>query len=375
MSSLYEETGRLYRAELARAGIGRVGIVHKWGRPDLIAPYSDLDLRLILDTAPTSWSGFDERLAAAHHASVEADPAYARVLEHPPGFVFTRAELDSALVQLAEVATWTLTHGEQETLQMWRKHAVDEPWTASDARFYRSLLEGRVGGRYRLTADAIDNVHHDIAGYRRHCVAWHYVAPCWFAAACLATRSRFPGKLDALTLWRPGATGPHAERFAAHAGPENADSGVALHELLRLARLAVDTALRHASGTPGGLPPADDTSVWRARAWTMTAGMLRAKPARWVYYLDPPAGVATGYLIAREAKELRSAVLVLEQLAQGGPAEERRSAAAMAALLPPAGAHTTPQVLRALLERWTAAGPAVEAFLTGPYQETGRSRT
>ncbi|NED88672.1 hypothetical protein G3I76_52425, partial [Streptomyces sp. SID11233] len=42
--------------------------------------------------------------------------------------------------------------------------------------------------------------------------------------------------------------------------------------------------------------------------WTMTAGMLRVRVARWLYYLDPPPGVATGYLIRREAKELSAAV-------------------------------------------------------------------
>ncbi|MEV7523760.1 hypothetical protein [Streptomyces sp. NPDC091371] len=367
MSGLYESTAGLYVDELGRAGAHPLMVTHKWERPDLIAPHSDLDLRLILDAAPASWEEFNGSLATAHTAAVAVDSAHGRLLEHPPGFAFTAQELDEGLVQGAEVTTWSLLHGQQERLGTWAKAAEVEPWTASDSRFYRALLRARVGGRYRLSQDATDNVHWDVIGYLRHCVAWHYVAPCWFAAACLATRSRLPGKLVALTAWRPGSTVGHAERFAAHAesDPQPREDP---RQLLRHAHAAVDAAMRHIC-PPDADPPEEDPRVGRARAWTMAVGMLRVKPARWWYYLNPPPGVATGYLIAREAKELSTAAPVLARLAEQGTAAEGRMAGAMAAVLPPPGTPTTTQVLRELLDRWRAAGSAVEDFLTGPTPE------
>ncbi|MGW6817715.1 hypothetical protein [Streptomyces sp. NPDC055005] len=367
MSGLYELTAGLYVDELGRAGMHPLMVTHKWERPDLIAPHSDLDLRLILDAAPASWEEFNDSLATAHTAVVAADSAHGRLLEHPPGFAFTAQELDEGLVQPAEVATWSLLHGQQEGLRTWATGAEVEPWTASDARFYRALLRARVGGRYRLSQDATDNVHGDVIGYLRHCVAWHYVAPCWFAAACLATQSRLPGKLVALTTWRPGITEGHAERFAGHA-KSDAQSCQEPRPLLRHAHVAVDAAIRHIC-PPDTDPPEEDLRVGRARAWTMAVGMLRVKPARWRYYLNPPPGVATGYLVAREAKELSTAAAGLARLADQGTAAERRMAGAMAAVLPPPETPTTTEDLRQLLKRWHAAGPAVEEFLNGPTQE------
>ncbi|MFD3756743.1 hypothetical protein [Streptomyces sp. NPDC058622] len=340
-------------------------VTHKWQQPDLIAPHSDLDLRLVLDAAPDSWEDFNTCVAAAHTAAVAADPAHGRWLEHPPGYAFTAAELDAGLVQPAEVATWSPVHGSQQILGQWVKAADAEPWTAADTRFYSALLEARVAGRYRLAADATDNVHRDLSGYLRHCVAWHYVAPCWFAAACLASRSRLPGKLDALTRWRPGDTGRHAERFASHAGPVGSRPGLAPRLLLRHAHVAVDAALHYIPAS-GSEPDEGRPRLGLRREWAMTAGMLRVKPARWRYYLDPPPGIATGYLIAREAKELTAARSALERLAGHGTAEERSMAARVAAVLPPPGTPTSAGLLRDLLRSWSRDRAALDDFLTGP---------
>ncbi|MFJ6755826.1 hypothetical protein ACIQNK_12500 [Streptomyces sp. NPDC091273] len=340
-------------------------VTHKWQQPDLIAPHSDLDLRLVLDAAPDSWEHFNTCVAAAHTAAVAADPAHGRWLEHPPGYAFTTAELDGGLVQPAEVATWSPVHGSQQILGQWVKAADAEPWTAADARFYWALLNARVAGHYRLAADATDNVHRDLSGYLRHCVAWHYVAPCWFAAACLATRSRLPGKLDALTRWRPGDTGHHAERFASHAGPVGSRPGLAPRLLLRHAHVAVDAALHYIPAS-GSEPDEGRPRLGLRREWAMTAGMLRVKPARWRYYLDPPPGIATGYLIAREAKELTAAQATLERLACHGTAEERSMAARVAAVLPPPGTPTSAELLRDQLRSWRRDRAALDDFLTGP---------
>ncbi len=96
----------------------------------------------------------------------------------------------------------------------------------------------------------------------------------------------------------------------------------------------------------------------------MTAGMLRVRVARWLYYLDPPPGVATDYLIRREAKELRAAAHTLNALAADEATPAQRLAAQMAALIPTG--PTTAGTLRATLALWHRQKSTVEDFSASP---------
>jgi hypothetical protein len=96
--------------------------------------------------------------------------------------------------------------------------------------------------------------------------------------------------------------------------------------------------------------------------WVMTAGMLRVRVARWLYYLDPPPGAATEYLIRREAKELRSAAHTLTVLAADEATAAQRLAARMAALIPTG--PTTVGTLRATIARWHQQKTTVQDFLS-----------
>jgi hypothetical protein len=94
----------------------------------------------------------------------------------------------------------------------------------------------------------------------------------------------------------------------------------------------------------------------------MTAGMLRVRVARWLSYLDPPRGVATGYLIMREEKELRSAARTLIALAADETTPAQQLAARMAVLIPTG--PTTADVLRTALARWQQHRSVVLDFLS-----------
>lgn len=356
-SPTYDQISVDYAAQLAAHGIGTAMLTHKWQPGDLISPYSDIDVRIVLHQPPASWWDWNQSLALAHSRTVAQDIAHRRQLEHPPGFAFTTAELDQHRVSPPELATWSLVTGNTRALQRWKSHAQMAAWSKDDERFYRGILGARTGGRYRLEKDSAENVHSDLAGYRGHCVAWHYVAPCWFAAAALATGTRCPGKSAALVQWHPGELEDHAETFLRY-GTEGLPSGHSSRDLLREAHVAVDAMLRRTPSPRQVEEPTESDAV----AWTMTAGMLRVRVARWLYYLDPPAGTATGYLIEREAKEIRAARESLTHIADHTCGPDGRLATAMADLLP--DGPTTPESLRELLDTWERHHLVIEDFLT-----------
>lgn len=364
VKTLYDDLGTLYVHELAEQGVGAAMLTHKWQRIDLLAPYSDLDVRILLDQAPDDWHEWNRLLAQAHSAAVAHDSANRRLLEHPPGFAFTTSEVDRSRISPPELATWSLIHGHQQSLQRWKSHAQMTPWSPADERFYRGILDSRLAGRYQLAADSTDNVTQDIPGYRRHCVTWHYVAPCWFAAAALATHTRCPGKSAALAQWRPAGLEQYAETFLRQARSTTTDRTAqprSAGHLLRSAHVALSALMRHVPIATDGRT-FEEAGDSQAVAWTMTVGMLRVRVARWLYYLDPPPAVATGYLITREAKELRAAADTLRSLARDETTSEQKLAARMAALLP--SGTTTPAVLHDALTAWEHHHALVQDFLT-----------
>lgn len=96
--------------------------------------------------------------------------------------------------------------------------------------------------------------------------------------------------------------------------------------------------------------------------WMTATGMLRVRVARWLYYLDPPPGMATDYLIRREAKELRAATQTLNALAADDTTPAQRLAARMAVLIPTG--PTTADVLRTTLALWHRQKSTVQEFLS-----------
>ncbi|MGC9441547.1 hypothetical protein [Streptomyces sp. WG5] len=356
---LYPGLGVLYERELDAHGVGAVMLTHKWQPSDLLAPHSDIDVRVLIPQSPADWEEWNHRLAAAHAAAVSREGSHRRLLEHPPGFAFTVAEADGRLVSAPELATWSLISGNARDFQRWKSRAQMAPWCEVDERFYRGILRARLGGRYQLAADSTDNVMGDVAAYRRHCVAWHYLAPCWFAAAALATRTRCPGKTAALTQWRPDGLDGYAELFLRHADDEPDAHPRGPRHLLRTAHVALGAAMRR---VPDAASTASKDKEHTHTDWVMTAGMLRVRVARWLYYLDPPPGVATEYLIRREAKELRSAAGTLNALAADETTPAQRLAARMTTLIPTG--PTTAGTLRAALALWHRQKSTVQDFLS-----------
>jgi hypothetical protein len=349
--SPYVRLGTAYEQALGVQGILPAMLAHKWQPADLLAPHSDLDIRILLAQPPQDWWEWNHRLATAHTAVVSQEIVNRRLLEHPPGFAFTLSEVDQRRVSPAELATWSMISGHPRPFHRWKSQAQMAQWSRADELFYRGILDARVGGRYRLSADSTDNVHIDLPGYRRHCILWHYIAPCWFAIASLATRTRCPGKFAALAQWHPPGLEHYGQAFARQARDQHNQP---IAGLLRQAHAAVTAAMRHLPATAEYNEALHPTS-------TLTTGMLRVRVARWLYYLDPPAGTATAYLVRREARELQAAATVLHAFAADQATGEQRLAARMADLLPTG--PTTERVLRDTLTRWHRHRTLLEDFL------------
>ncbi len=275
-----------------------VQVTRKWPDEDLLWPHSDLDLRLVLDEAPADWIALNVGIAQAHRRVVEVDPVRRRVLEHPPGWVFLRDEVDRGLVPAAELATWSSADGDPASVGVWQAMSAARPWGAEDERFYRAVLDGRTGGRYRLAADSADNVVTDRDRYGVHCVVWHFLAPVLFAHTALTTHRRPPGKTAVLRHHPDPEVHRLVEVAIAKPGTNTAERCLGTATRLVAALAPVETPNDH-----------DRACTWAELASAL--GVLRCRTARYVYYLAPAAGASTGYLIDREGKDLYAATAVL----------------------------------------------------------------
>lgn len=331
-------------------GAGMV-VTKKWQDTDLVWPHSDLDLRIILDEPPADWISLNEQLAQVQRELVTADPFLRRALEHPPGWIFLRREVDTGLVPAAEVATWSHSFGRPNAVGRWRSHALAQPWSDEDERFYRGIISARADGAYRLEADAADNVVLALERYAAHCVSWHYLAPVVFATASLRTRRRLSGKTEAL----------------------DASDIPAVSEFLTLARNGYHDAsaarllLEHAQQALTALPvPAQQTPPGTGtptRAEVISAiGLLRCRIARYSYYLAPPPHAATGYLIERETKDLHGAIGTLHAACATLPPPLGALAERFLQLVPPP--PTTRQSLRQFLDNAASEPDVIQAVFS-----------
>jgi hypothetical protein len=320
----YAELGAAYQRVLAERHAAPVVLAKKWQPADLVWPHSDIDLRVVVTDPPADWLSFNDTMATVHRELVAADATHRRLLEHPTGWVYLQAEVDQQLVPPAELVTWSACHpGDQAALAAWTEHAELTPWSAADERFYHGILASRVDGAYRLELDSADNVVLDRAAYPAHCVVWHYLAPVVFAAASLRSRHRYRGKTDALHAYDE----PEVRRFLtlARDGYRQAPTPEVL--LDRIHQITATLSLP-ARRPVAGSPP--------TRAEVVSAiGVLRCRAARYAYYLDPPAGAVTGYLIDRETKDFHGAVRILHTGLDILPAAVQVLAQRFLALVPP----------------------------------------
>lgn len=347
----YADLGAAYRRLLAERLDAPVVLTKKWQPADLVWPHSDIDLRVIVSSPPADWLSFNDTMTAVHRELVNADPIHRRVLEHPTGWVYLQAEVDQQLVPPAELVTWNSCHPDDEdALAAWTRNAEQTPWSEADERFYRGILTSRLNGAYRLELDSGDNVVLDRATYPAHCVAWHYLAPVVFAAASLRARHRYHGKTDALGV----SDVPEVRRFLTMARSAYQEAPAAEVLLDHTDRVIATLSLPANVPKPGSsVTPAEVVSA---------IGVLRCRAARYRYYLDPPPGAVTGYLIDRETKDFHGAVRTLQTGLDMLPPAVQVLAQRFLALAPPP--PTTRDSLRRFLDDLVRHADLVNDFFS-----------
>lgn len=293
---------------------GTFTLTKKWPDVDLLWPHSDLDLRIVLDEAPADWIALNDGIARSHRRVVEVEPVRRRILEHPPGWVFLRDELDRGLVPAAELATWSNVSGDPTAVTAWQTRNADRPWSAEDERFYLGILRGRIRGRYDLAADSADNIVTARDRYGVHCAIWHFLAPILFAHTALTACCRPAGKV-AVMRRHPVAEIRDMLDIVTSDHPGTADAAM----VLRCATRLVDAFCP----IPAARTSDHDRGPTRAEL-IGALGVLRCRIARYAYYLNPPAGVVTDYLVDREGKDLYAATATLGAAASVLTAEPRR---------------------------------------------------
>ena len=263
---------------------------------------------------------------------------------------------------VAELTTWSSTDGDPAAVLAWQTRSAARPWSAEDERFYRGILGGRTAGRYQLAADCADNVVVSRDRYGAHCVLWHFLAPVLFAHTALAERRRPVGKTTVLRD-HPDPEVRHLLDAATADHPATTDTDLLLRRVTLLVDALPPVRPARTSDQDGGPSRADLVSA---------LGVLRCRIARYSYYLNPPAGSATGYLVDREGKDLYAATAVLATAAPLLAAEPRGVIDRFLQLVPQP--PTSRASLAEFLRRLRADSDLVGTLFSLPYGDLELSR-
>lgn len=294
---------------LSQRGLPITLVATKWQERDLVWPLSDLDFRLVVREQALDWIAFSEALADAHAEACRRVPFSRRILEHPPGYILSTAQLDRGRLPYWDLATWTVW---LDTLGCWptlRCSSDAQPWSAQDEQWYSCMLADRC--HHRRSNDHIDSTLPTSMrrAYWRYCRVSHFWQFNIYAMASLVTRCRLRGKMAALEGVRDLGLDSRAILETRHDGNDDDTALISPYRLL-FSELRV--------------------RVWsRFRQRLLTApqmtclfgppvASLRARVARLFYYSKRPRDLPA-FLLSRESRECGAIAISLERLECDGP--------------------------------------------------------
>ena len=317
----YEEISQRYGAYLQRAlGVTYEGLAARGPAEDIVPGFSDLDFRVILSdqATPGDWIAADRACGEIHAELARENPAWWRILEHPPDFGLTMDELVDDVWFDPEMRTWHPWQGPEHVFTMLRAYHGGRLWDEVDEVHHLNTYLGSCVP-YRREADPPINLGPDATEYRLHSRCWHYFAPPMTSVAALLRGTTPPGKRAALRwltedIERGDVVQQVLELVDRHYhAPDLVESDALaefdadLHAAFGEVETVVRASLCHVDW-PSDLGAADmkvrlaaDRPSAAARQRLIeTIRSVRFRVGRFAFYLDPPAGFDVGPLLRRE---------------------------------------------------------------------------
>ena len=286
---IYQEITDAYASELRHELGSRFSLFAKWAPDDYVYPFSDVDLRIAVPKVEDLYE-ISDILCRVHRKMAASIPFGDRILEHPYGFLYVDRDIGEDRVVADDIKRCYFVNGEAKAF---RKLAEAAGAHGMSPSYLRRIIDGRLGrfttvNEYRFK----DPVYQK--RYETYCLLWHYYIPCVYAAECLKAGTVYPQKICAdwyrsddlreiILEYREGRTGAY-------------DNDLVLQETERELR----GLLAELPDEPAEIPRERD----RAAAAEAVC-MLRTRCCRVDYYLAPPPGVGTEYLMRRELKEFQ----------------------------------------------------------------------
>lgn len=169
--------------------------VMKWQPEDVIEGYSDLDIRVVVDSVDVAeLLNIDSSFGRVYARIINGSVIKARTFEHTPNII-TKKEMMSGLGNRNEIATWSLLDGDAGEYNSDKRIYTDQPFDAFDITYYRKILSSKE--KYSLKNELI--YPHKIADeFKRYCVCWRFYATSLYAFSSLLLRIRIAGKCEGL---------------------------------------------------------------------------------------------------------------------------------------------------------------------------------
>lgn len=169
--------------------------VMKWQPEDVLEGYSDLDLRVVVDSVDVAeLLNIDSSFKRAYQQIINGSVVKARTFEHTPNII-TKKEVLSGLGYRSEIATWSLLDGDINEYNSDKRIYTDQPFDASDVAYYNKILFSKE--KYSLENELI-YTHKITAEFKRYCVCWRFYATSIYAFSSLLLNIRVAGKSEGL---------------------------------------------------------------------------------------------------------------------------------------------------------------------------------
>ena len=301
----YKFVNEKYATEVKSQVSGVILISHKWQSDDLIWPYSDIDYRFVVKNIPINWIDINEKLYNIQYNLIEKYPVCRRLLEHPPGNIYTEGDLFEGYGNAGDISTWNVVYDENHIGPTIINYYRNKGWSRGDDWYYFSLLKKQLMN-YSFTQDVNDNQLFDDDKYSQHCLFWHYFAQNWFALYAINQKVRAKGKRDSIINYQ-------SSHYLFDNVISSVDSKYADQIDIQLKFNEIESFMKKQ------LQKCDvdiSTNDQISRNLLMRViSMLRTRPSRYLLYLKPPKNFDTNFLIRREHEEIFFIMKVLNQFA------------------------------------------------------------